>query len=57
MNKQEEQRKENNQRVLELMRAGHGLSKIPTKMTNFPPRPIIKKDEAAIREIFKAPTR
>jgi hypothetical protein len=50
--KADELRKENNKRVLELMRQGHGLSKIPIHMTHFPPRPIIKKDPEAIKRLF-----
>jgi hypothetical protein len=53
--KSEEIRKAENARVLELFKSGHGLSKIPTYMTNFPPRPLVKKDLKIIENLYKKP--
>lgn len=45
--------KEDNERVLGLMRDGKNLSMIPPSKTWFPPRPIIKKDENHLSVIKK----
>jgi len=44
----DERRKEHNKRVLELVRAGDGLSSFDPMKSWFPPRPIIKKDKDAL---------
>lgn len=45
-------RKENNERVLEMLRAGGGMSRVPTQATWWPPRPMISKDPKEIKRLY-----
>ncbi len=49
----EERRREENARLIKMMREGEGFSMVSTKATNFPPRKIIEKDKNALRVLFK----
>ena len=49
---QEETRRRHNSMVLSDYRAGLSLSVISVEATNFPPRPIIKKDHEAMAKLY-----
>lgn len=49
---QKQQRNQHNKEILDKLKKGESTQLIPTHMTWFPPRPIIKKDEKHIKELY-----
>ena len=46
-------RKKNNADVIERMKEGDSLQRYSAQSSWYPPRPVIKKDAAAIAELYK----
>ena len=49
---QKQQRLKRNKEIVERLKKGESTQLIPTHMTWFPPRPIIKKDEKVIKQLY-----
>lgn len=47
-----EKRKNRNKDLIERLKRGESTQLIPTQMTWYPPRPIIKKDNEIVKQLY-----